>query len=153
MQERADHIAEWVALTNLSGATCATKPGAGRHSIGGVRAAIRDLGIDRTEAQRAVKIAGISNEARQAADDAGLTTQTARLQIANAPDQVAKVADLKRQAEERKTAHKTGDDIVTRDAADDAAQMIVDFLPEMRLNEMVGYLDASRQHHVGEVLQ
>ena len=54
--ERSEHIAEWVRLTDEhSGATCATKPGAGRGSVGGVRAATRELGIDRTEAQRAVK--------------------------------------------------------------------------------------------------
>ncbi len=97
-QERADHIAEWVRLTGekLSGAGCATKPGAGRGSEGGLRAASRDLGIDRTEAQRAVKIAGITPEAREAADAAGLTTQSARLEIAKAEpeQQLQRVAEV-----------------------------------------------------------
>jgi hypothetical protein len=53
-RESMDHIAEWVRLTEeKSGARCATKPGAGRGSEGGLRAAVRELGIDRTEAQRA----------------------------------------------------------------------------------------------------
>jgi len=86
--ERSEHIAEWVRLTDQeSGATCATKPGAGRGSIGGVRAATRELGIDRTEAQRAVKIDGLTAEAEQAAIDAGLAdNQSALLKAAKNTD-------------------------------------------------------------------
>ena len=154
VQERADHIAEWIELTKdkqhraqqESGAGVSPQNGAkvvaGRPE-GGERAAIRELGITKGEAHRAGKISALTPEIRRAADEAGLNSLKARLEIAQAPDKLAKVADLKRQAEERKTIHKTGDDIVTRDAADDAAQMIVDFLPEMRLNEIVGYLDAA----------
>ncbi|OYV49233.1 MAG: hypothetical protein B7Z77_08485 [Acidocella sp. 20-58-15] len=41
------------------------KVGAGRGNEGGIRAATRELGIDRTEAQRSVKIAGLTPEAKQ----------------------------------------------------------------------------------------
>ena len=98
VQERADHIAEWVRLTEKkSGASCATKPGAGRSSEGGLRAAARELGIDRTEAQRAVKIASIPDDIRRAADEAGLNSQKARLEIAKADDGAAKVRELSEQ--------------------------------------------------------
>jgi hypothetical protein len=51
----------------------------------GIRAAARDLGIDKNEAHRAQKIAGIKQEARTVADEAGLDTQAARLAIAKEP--------------------------------------------------------------------
>jgi hypothetical protein len=73
VQERSEHIAEWVSLTgekqpaqvapvNKGGRTVDGKP-----NQGGINAAVRDLGIDRTEAQRSVRIASIAPEAKQAA--------------------------------------------------------------------------------------
>ncbi len=105
--ERAEHIADWVRITEgkLSGATCATKsePGHGRGSTGGVRAAVRELGIDRSDAQRAVKIAGIADEAKAAARDAGLDdNQSALLAVARVPQ--AEQADKVREIAERGTA-------------------------------------------------
>lgn len=49
----------------------------GRESKG-INAASRDLGIDRTEAQRSVKVASLTPEAKQAAIDAGEARPTAR---------------------------------------------------------------------------
>ncbi|GAN55453.1 hypothetical protein [Tanticharoenia sakaeratensis] len=73
LQERADHIAEWVRITEnkLAHNEPVSRAKEGRGNTGGVRAAVRELGIERNEAQRAVKIAGISEEARAAADEAG----------------------------------------------------------------------------------
>jgi hypothetical protein len=57
VQERAEHIAEWVRLTGEKQAQAAPVPDRGRvegrGNKGGINAAVRDLGIDRTEAQRA----------------------------------------------------------------------------------------------------
>jgi hypothetical protein len=71
VQERAEHIAEWVRLTGekAGGATCAGSLPDGRkkgpqHQPSGINAAVRDLGIDRTEAQRSIKIASIAPEAK-----------------------------------------------------------------------------------------
>jgi len=71
VQERADHIAEWVRLTGeVIGASCAnsSKPG----PKGVIRTAVRELGIDRTEAQRSVKIASVPDEVKKAAREAGI---------------------------------------------------------------------------------
>ncbi|ACI98702.1 hypothetical protein [Rhodospirillum centenum] len=73
VQERAEHIAEWVRLTADKGAQVAPPGGRQPHDKG-IKAAVRELGIDRTEAQRAVKIAAISDEAKQAARDAAVTS-------------------------------------------------------------------------------
>ncbi len=101
VQERADHIAEWVRLTGEKavGASCATSLKDGRkagpqHRPSGINAAVRELGIDRTEAQRSLKIASIPESARTAADAAGLVSQAARLEIAKAPDPLAKVEEI-----------------------------------------------------------
>ena len=56
------------------------------HPEGGINAAVRELGIDRTEAQRAVKIASLTPEAKAAARETGRdNNQTALLRAAKAP--------------------------------------------------------------------
>lgn len=96
VQERADHVAEWIKLTNEKLCQDETVSRGGRGNQGGIRAAARDLGVGHTEAARAVKISSITPEARAAADEAGLNSQKARLEIASAePDQQsAKVHEL-----------------------------------------------------------
>lgn len=56
--ERAEHVAEWVRLTAEKGAQLAPPGGPQPHDKG-IKAAVRELGIDRTQAQRAVKIAAL----------------------------------------------------------------------------------------------
>jgi ParB-like chromosome segregation protein Spo0J len=102
--ERATQIAEWIRLieTKISAQiepklkTDSNPRGAGRQD-GGVRAAARDLGIDRNEAQRALKIDSITSEAKEAAEAAGLKTQSDLLKVASYSDDdqleaVAKIA-------------------------------------------------------------
>jgi len=76
VQERAEHIAEWVKLTGEKQAQVAPVSTRGRTegrgNQGGINAAVRDLGIDRTEAQRAVKIASLAPEAKEAPQAASL---------------------------------------------------------------------------------
>jgi hypothetical protein len=60
-QERSDQTARWVELTELRlkvaqvGPLSPDKKEPGRGDTGGLRAAVRDLGIGRSEAQRAVQ--------------------------------------------------------------------------------------------------
>jgi hypothetical protein len=66
-----------------------------QHAPSGVRAAARELGIDRDGARRAVKIDSIAPEAKEAARVAGLhDNQSALLQVASAPpeQQIAKAS-------------------------------------------------------------
>ena len=64
--------AEAGALGLAAGDAAAGRPWAGsvkagpQHQPSGINAATRELGIDRTEAQRAVKIDGLTDEAKQA---------------------------------------------------------------------------------------
>ena len=70
--ERDEHIAEWVRLTEeKQSAQLAPKGPVGHRPQDGINAAVRELGIDRTQAQRAVKVASITDEAKVAAREAG----------------------------------------------------------------------------------
>jgi hypothetical protein len=66
----ADQTARWIELTDRKnkGASCADIPKGRGQPKGGINAATRELGIDRSEAQRAVKIASLTPEAKATAD-------------------------------------------------------------------------------------
>jgi ParB family chromosome partitioning protein len=82
--ERSEHVAEWVRITEgkagekLAGATCATQHDARgqrkspQQMPSGINAAVRELGVERTQAQRAVKISAITPKAKAAAVEAGI---------------------------------------------------------------------------------
>ncbi|MBP0445008.1 hypothetical protein J8J14_09470 [Roseomonas sp. SSH11] len=72
VQERSDHIAEWVRLTAEKVAQVGPPTGGAQPGEQGIRKAAKDLGVKRQEAQRAVKIASIAPEAKDAAREAGL---------------------------------------------------------------------------------
>jgi len=80
--ERASEIAEWIALTakkqqDEKPAQVAPVSG-GRGNEAGVRAASRELGVDRDQARRSIKIANISPAAKDAARAAGARRQPNR---------------------------------------------------------------------------
>jgi ParB-like chromosome segregation protein Spo0J len=95
--ERAEHLAEWIRLTEAEvSAQVAPKPQGGRPESG-IRAAARELGIERTEAQRSIKIASIVPEAKESARKAGLDdNQSKLLEVAAEPlqQQVDKVVEI-----------------------------------------------------------
>jgi hypothetical protein len=124
--DRAKQIAEWIRLTEERGgqpepvspvatapevsSQVATKPQGGRPESG-VRAAARELGVGKDEAHRAVKIAGITPEAEEAAREAGLDrNQSALLKVASYAheDQVEAVADIAKARAEKVQAPRTG---------------------------------------------
>jgi hypothetical protein len=98
--ERAENIAEWVRLTEKVSAHIAPKPHGGRPE-GGVRAAARELGIERTDVQRAIKIASLSPEAKAVAVELDLdNNKRALLTAAKQPpekqaDRVRELAQTK----------------------------------------------------------
>jgi len=98
--ERDEHIAEWVTLSqDKVSAQLAPKPQGGRPE-GGINAAARELGIERTEAQRAVKVAEkLSPEAKDEARSLGLDdNQSALLKAAAEPTPEAQKQKLQEHA-------------------------------------------------------
>ena len=78
--ERSGQIARWVELVEAKriSAQLAPKMDRGRPESG-VNAASRDLGIERTDVQRAVKVASLSDEAKRAAEEHGLADNRSAL--------------------------------------------------------------------------
>jgi hypothetical protein len=82
--ERSEHVAEWVRLSEKNQKADAAQvaphqPKKAGQQPGGINAATRELGIERTEAQRAVKIATIAPDAKQAAVAAGISDNQSRM--------------------------------------------------------------------------
>lgn len=97
--ERAEHIAEWVRLTEGVSGQVAQKSQGGRPE-GGISAASRELGIERTEVRRAVKIDSLAPEAKAEAKASGLDdNQSALLAAAKQPTAEAQVEELRRIAD------------------------------------------------------
>ncbi len=79
--ERDEQVAEWIKITERISFQSETKS-AGRPE-GGVRAAARELGIDNADAHRAVKVASLSESAKEAAREEGLDNNRSALLAAS----------------------------------------------------------------------
>lgn len=116
--ERSEHVSEWVRLAEKQAEeksahiapkskSEANPKGSGRFESG-INAAARELNIERTEAQRAVKVASLTDEAKEVAKEAGLdNNRSALLEAAKLdPDQQAdKLREIARVKEFRKRFH------------------------------------------------
>ncbi len=103
--ERSEQIAEWIRLLGQaqtgedSGWTGKVAPSetvskGGRGKKGGVREAARGIGVDRNDAHRAMKVAGLSEEAKQTARELGLDNNRSVLSAAaKAEDSVSFLRD------------------------------------------------------------
>lgn len=108
--QRDEHVAEWIKLTEeteeeqkVAQLAPLKKPGAGRGSKGGIREASRELGIDRDDARRAVKVAGLSDEAKEVAREVHLDDNRSALLLA-ASEPKERQADTLREIAARKEA-------------------------------------------------
>ena len=106
--ERAEHIAEWIKLTDeLKGgqvAQVSERHEGGRGHEGGISAAARALSIPRSEVQRSKKIAGLSPKEKETARDVGLdNNQSALLAAAREPQdrQATALRDIAAQRESK----------------------------------------------------
>lgn len=155
--ERDEHIAEWVKLTEEKKGAQVAPPGGKQPHDKGIKAAVRELGVDRTSAQRAVKVAGISEEAKQEARDAGLDDNHAALLAAakeETPEaQTAKLREIAKRKSDRKLLQDAGDDLVRRDADDEAAEIIHDYVPEHMETALLDRLDAARHHKLAAAIR
>lgn len=81
--ERDEQVAEWIKLTeeeqNKPAQLAQVSAKGGRGKEGGLSAASRELGIDRDDARRAVRVASLSEEAKATAKDLGLDNNRSAL--------------------------------------------------------------------------
>ena len=129
--ERDTQVARWAELTAAKGAQLAHPVAGGQqpHEKGESKVA-RELGLDRTDVHRAVKVASISPEAQALARDAGLDdNRSALLDIAKETTpqaQVAKVAEIAMAKAHAKVANRQGGytSVVLKPGTDHAAKII-----------------------------
>jgi ParB-like chromosome segregation protein Spo0J len=96
--ERDQHIAEWIRLTNEIDKPAQPAPvlKGGRGQTGGVRAAARELDIDWDDARRAVKVASLTDEAKQVARELGCDrNRSALLRAAQCATSMEQIRSLK----------------------------------------------------------
>lgn len=148
VQERAEHVAEWVRLTSgRIGAACtnSSKPG----PKGAIREAERALGMEHTAVNRAIKIASLTDEAKEAAREAGLDdNQSALLAAAKAgPERQAEVvreiAAAKADRRGKREANTAYDKMTKEDATDQLASILSDHIPGEHWNTLTALLYAA----------
>lgn len=76
VDERAEHVAEWIRLCSGKGGQVAHPLGGNQPHSKGTSAAAKEFGLERTDIQRSLKIAGRSPEAKAAAREAGPSSLT-----------------------------------------------------------------------------
>lgn len=95
--ERDEQVAEWIKITDRISVQTAPKS-VGRPS-GGISAAARELGVEETDAKRAMKVADLSERAKAAARETGLDNNRSALLAAAKHDTPEKqVASITQQA-------------------------------------------------------
>ena len=98
--QRSEQITRWIELQKLGQVA---QVSGGRGNEGGISAACRTLGVERTEARRAVKVASLSDDAKSAAAEVGLDdNRTALLSAAKKPTVGEQVAEIHRLASEKR---------------------------------------------------
>ena len=134
--ERSEQIARWVELVEakkaaeeMRQADAFSKQGAGRGNEGGVRAASRDLGLSEPDARRAVKVAGLSDEAKEAAREVGLDDNRTALLGAAKAEPAQQAAVIRGMAEKRQADRNSIDQDAQARAAREVAEMLVEHVP------------------------
>jgi ParB/RepB/Spo0J family partition protein len=93
--ERSEQIARWAELTAAKVLQVATPTGGQQPKEKGIRKIARDLKIETTDVQRAVKVAGLSNKAKDAAREHKLdNNRSALLEAARETEPEAQVAKI-----------------------------------------------------------
>ena len=108
--ERDDNIAEWIKITERISGQFDRKLSVGRPE-GGVAAAARELGVEESDAKRAVRVASLSDEAKEAARETGLdNNRSALLDAASKPTVAEQVAEIHRRHTDGPKIIKLADD-------------------------------------------
>lgn len=120
--DRDEQVARWIGLSESRKLSSQSEKKLGRPE-GGVDAARRELGLERNDAHRATKVAGLSDDAKQAARDAGLDDNRSAL-LAAAKEPHERQAAVIRDISDRKSAPSKIDQDVRWDAAKQFAESL-----------------------------
>lgn len=152
--QRDEHVSEWIRLAELQSSQVATneskrEDGRGHRSESGVRAAARELNIDKDDAHRAVKVASLSDEAKEAAREVGLDNNRSAL-LAVAAAKKEEQADKVRELASRRTS--TIDADIKRRAAEAAANVIAAYVPFSQIDALKANLYSAGSKAIADAL-
>jgi ParB-like chromosome segregation protein Spo0J len=140
--ERSEHIAEWIRLMDQKVAQL-EPPGGKQPKERGIRKAAKELGIDRADAQRAIKIANLAPKAKDEARALGLDdNQRALLGAARAPTKEAQIRALREEAARKEARH---DDAGASERRLEAAMTAVKRLSQDELAAFAKWFSAFRE--------
>ena len=163
--ERDEHIAEWVQLSKNNKVVQNEPRGGQQPNEQGIRAATRDIGIDRNVVVRANKVAKLTPEAKAAAEENGLdNNQAALLQVAKAPpeEQAAKVEEIaaakkaaaaarkakrllaKEEAKEAKKANAATDAVIRMTVEQQYAEWIMRHVATSELDTLIAWIQTAK---------
>lgn len=128
--ERDEQVAEWIELKERVNAVQIEPHKKRGQQPGGISAAAREIGVDETDAKRAVKVASLSDEAKKTARETGLDEHRGILLEAAKEKEPEKQTAIIRDFAARKTAQasKVEADVKAR-AAKEVAEIIAEYVP------------------------
>ena len=157
VQERADHIAEWVRLTGEKVRQVDAPMGGKQPREAGQRAASRELGVPEAEVRRAVKIAGIEPEAKAAAaaDPKLADNQAALLRVASEPSAERQLARIRaeQEAAEAHKANRQTDRVLALTEAEQFAEWIMGSSSLDELPKIIAWLEGTKPRDVAAALR
>jgi hypothetical protein len=144
--ERAEQIEEWRKLTaDKKVLQLVTPSGGAQPTEAGVRETARELGISAPEVSRSSKIASISDEAKEAAKEAGIdNNQSALLKVAAADDQVKAVEEIVEAKVEPEAVPRKSDRDPRAKNERATAEMIVRYIPADMVEPLLRLMSDSR---------
>lgn len=150
--QRDEHVSEWIQLAEKQSTVVSgqldPKPQGGRPE-GGIRKAARELNLERKDAERAVKVASLSDEAKEAAREVGLDNNRSAL-LAVAAAKKEEQADKVRELASRRTS--TIDADIKRRAAEAAANVIAAYVPFSQIDALKANLYSAGSKTIADAL-
>ena len=156
--ERAEQIEEWRKLTASKVREFPSPSGGEQPMEAGVRSTARELGVDAKDVRSASKIAGLTEEAKEAAREAGIDdNQSALLKIASYADQdqveavaeiVAEKAQQKKSRPYKPVAERDKENSDRREASIVVAHLLIEYLPQDKIPEAIEMLNKAEAFRI-----
>jgi ParB family chromosome partitioning protein len=153
--ERSTQTARWIEITDKLSQAAKELPRGRGQPEGGINKAAREIGVDKDAAYRAVKIASLSDAAKDAAVEVGLDDkQDVLLKAAKAPDDVAflRQEHARREADkQRKEAEKLNKDtsrVIALTDAEQFGQWLMERTDLQELPMIISWLEGTKAKDV-----
>jgi ParB family chromosome partitioning protein len=148
--ERDEQVARWVVLTEQKLGQPAQVSG-GRGKRGGLSEATRELGVERTDARRATKVASLSEQAKVTAREVGLDdNRTALLEASRKASAVEQVEFLKAQAERKskERVNREVDRAISLTEAEQFAGWLAERIAPTERDTLIAWLEGTKAKDV-----